>query len=226
MRKRKYLSVLLAMVLALTMMLPVTAAPRVKRITITGKKTVYVGDIIELDSHVLPGYIEISDYNIQWRSSNTKVAKVLRHRDEDTKIKGIKPGKAKITVKIRGTKIKATYKITVKKAKKSKSAVTKAKKTIKKYKNNAKSVRADIKKTKLSATATGRRSQYYAFERKINNIENKLSRMDDKWEMKYEMGNTSYKSYRTIEREVEKVEYYLETVEDYLNQKFSYEFGD
>ncbi len=226
MRKKNYLSIFLAMVFALTMAIPTMATTDAKSILITGRKTVYVGKTIELESRIFPGYVKVSDYNIEWSSSNSKIAKVLQYRDDDTKIKGVKAGKAKITVKIRGTNIKATYKITVKKVKKSKSSLTTAKKTLKSYKKKAKSIKTAIKKIKLDQTVTGRRQQYYSYERKINAVENKLDRMDDKWESKYELGKVSYKSYRTIARKIESVEDYLEIVEDYLDRKFLYEFND
>lgn len=226
MKKRRLLAIILTLALALSILVPVTAVSNVESISITGKKTVYVGKKIELDSVISPGYVDIDDDNIVWTSSNSKVAKVLDKRDDDTKIKGLKAGKATITVKIEGTGIKATYKITVKKAKKTKTGVAAAKKTIKKYKKNAKAIRKDIKNVKLAGTYEGRLKQYRAFENRIDKIDNKLDRLDDKWENKYELGKVTYKNYRSVEKQIEKVDDYLEGVDEYLEAKFNYEFDD
>lgn len=224
MRKKSYLSILLAIVLTLVMTVPAIAATDVQSVTITGSKTVYVGNTIELDSHISPGYIDLRDSEYIWSSSNASVAKVLVKNDEDTKIKGVKAGTATITVKINGTNIKATYKITVKKAKK--VSISAAKTKIKKYKKNAKKIKKSIKNVKLSSTYTGRRNQYYKFVKKLKNIENKLDRLENKWERKYETGKISYSKYKKIELKVEQAEDYLDVVEDYLDMKFSYEFDD
>lgn len=224
MRKKSYLSILLVAVLVIVMAMPVMADTGVKSVSITGSKTVYVGNIIELDSHISPGYLDLPDSQYTWSSSNSSVAKVLVKNDEDTKIKGVKAGTATITVKVNGTNVKATYKVTVKKAKK--VSTTAAKTKIKKYKKNAKTIKKNIKNTKLAATYSGRRTQYYKFVTKIKKIENKLDRLENKWEGKYKSGKISYSQYSSIERKVESVEDYLEIVEDYLDQKFSYEFDD
>lgn len=223
MRKRSYLSILLAVVLTIIMAVPAVAATGVKSVSITGSKTVYVGNTIELDAHISPGYIDIKDSQYIWSSSNSSVAKVLVRNDEDTKIQGVKAGTATITVTINGTNIKATYKVTVKKGKVSTSAVAKK---LKKYKKNAKKIKQDIKKLKLASTYAGRRNQYYKFVARMKSVENKLDRMEDNWENKYERGKISYSKYHSIELKIEQVENYLEVVEDYLDSKFSYEFDD
>ena len=226
MNKRTLLATFLALVLTCSMCVPVFAATGARSIVIRGTKTVYVGDTIELDSEIYPGYVDVSDWNIVWKSSNSKVAKVLRKRNEDTLIRGKKKGTVTITVQISGTNIKDTYKIKVKKAKKSNKGVTSAKKKITSYKNSAKAIRADISKVKLAGTMPERRTQYMQFVGKIESIDRKLDRLGDTWESKFEFGKTTYKNYRTIERKIDAAENYLESVEDYLNQKFMYEFDD
>lgn len=223
MKKKKYLSVLLATVLVVVMTVPVMADIGVNSISITGSKTVYVGNTIELDSHISPGYLDLKDSQYTWSSSKPSVAKVLVKNDDDTRIKGVKTGTATITVTINGTNLKATYKVTVKKAKVSTSS---AKKKIKTYKKKAKAIKAAIKNLKRASTYAGRRTQYYKYVKKIDSIENKLERLEDTWESKYKRGKISHSQYRSIERKVEQVENYLENVENYLEQKFLYEFDD
>lgn len=133
------------------------------------------------------------------------------------------PTMAATSVTIKGTNIKATYKVTVKKSKISTSAATKK---IKAYKKSAKKIKANIKKVKLANTYGSRRTQYYKFIGKMKSLENKLERLEDKWETRYETGKVSRTKYKTIERKVEQVENYLDQVEDYLDRKFRYEFDD
>ena len=224
MKRKNLLSLLLAIILVLGMTVPTMAVNGVQNVYITGSKTVHVGNTIELDSRISPGYLDLRDSEYTWSSSNSSIAKVLVTHDEDTKIKGAKAGTATITVRINGTNVKATYKVTVKKAKKvSTSAATKK---IKKYRKNAKKIRKNIKNLKLASTYAGQRNQHYKFVTRIKSIENKLDRLDNNWERKYEMGKISYAKYNTIELKVERVENYLEIVEDYLDAKFSYMFDD
>lgn len=224
MRKKSYLSILFVIALVIVMMVPAMADTGVKSVSITGSKTVYVGNTIELDSYISPGYLDLKDSQYTWSSSNSSIAKVLVKNDDDTKIKGVKAGTATITVKINGTNLKAAYKITVKKAKKSSVSTAKAK--IKAYKKKAKTIKQAIKKIKLASTYSGRRTQYYKYVKKIKKIENKLESLEDTWEIKYERGKISRSQYKSIERKVDSAEDYLERVEDYLEQKFSYEFDD
>lgn len=60
------------------MAVPATATTNVQNVTITGSKTVYVGNTIELDSHVSPGSLDLRDSDYTWSSSNSSVAKVLK----------------------------------------------------------------------------------------------------------------------------------------------------
>lgn len=226
MKKRNFLALMLVVVLTLIMCVSIFAVTGIKSISISGKKTVYVGKTVELDSDIFPDYMDVEDRNIVWSSSNSKVAKVLQKNDDDTKIKGMKAGKATITVRVKGTKIKAVYKITVKKSKKSKGAFSKAKKTLYSYKNKAKTIKEDINKLVLAVSVTDRRQQYGAFERRISALEQKLERMDEQWEDKYDFGKISRKSYRAIENKIESIENYLDRIEEYLDEKFVYEFDD
>lgn len=223
MKKRRFLAAALAMTMLMSMSLTSMAASA-KSITITGKKTVYTGKIIELDTRISPKKARVKDSRIIWSSSNSAVAKVLDKKDDDTKIKGIKAGTATITVRIKGTKIKDTHKITVKKAKKVKSTKSADLAKVDSYKKEAEKIKSDIKEAKLAATYKERRIQYRGFEKRMDAVDNKLDRMDDVWENKYEDGKISRSTYRSMKNKIEKVEDYLETVEDLLEEKFEYEF--
>lgn len=226
MRKTKLLATILAMTMAFSLSLPTAAATKAKNITITGKKTVYVGKKIELDTTISPKKAKIKDSKIIWSSSNPSVAKVLENKDDDTKIKGLKAGTAVITVKIKGTKISDTHKVTVKKAKTSTTGTSSDEKKLETYKKSAQNLAKEIKETKLASTAKERRTQYKNFEKKLDKIENQLDKIEDKWEEQWENGKISRKTYRAMEKKVEAVEEYLDTVEDLLEEKFEYEFED
>lgn len=225
--KRKNLSVLLiSALITLSMAVPVLGVTGAQSVVITGEKTVSKGKTIELDSVIFPDYADVPDYQIVWSSSNSKVAKVLRKNDDETRIKGMKAGKATITVKISGTNLKASCKVTVKKAKKKKSGAAAAKKKIKSYRTQAKKIKSQINRTTLAANYAQRRSQYFSLEGKLKSVEHKLERIEEQWETKYEFGQVSYKTYRSVEKSINSADYYLETVEHALNQKFNYEFDD
>lgn len=224
MKKKRLFAGLLASVMMVTLALP-TSAASAKSISIQGKSTVTVGGVIELDSKISPRGAKVSDRKILWSSSKSSVAKVLKSRDDDTKVKGVKAGTATITVKIEGTSIKSSKKITVKKAA-STASTTKAEKRLTKLKKKAKTIKTNIGKVTLASTVEQRRIQYKTYENKLDAIDRKLDRMDDNWESKMHAGKISRSSYRALERKIEAVEDYLETVEDYLNQKFNYEFDD
>lgn len=226
MKKRRFGAVVLTLAFALSMTFPVTAGAAVKSITITGKNVVYVGNKIELDTKILPAGEKVRDNRIVWTSSNPSVAKVLETRDDDTTIKGIKAGKVTITVKIEGTEIKDTYKITVKAKKKSTVDTSADKSKISDYRKKAKKIKSDISKTILADTTAGRKKQYRAFEKRIEAIEDKLEILEEKWENRYENGKVTRAVYRSMEQKIESVEDYLETVEDALERKFNYEFDD
>ena len=208
------------------MALPATVGATAKSITITGKSTVYVGDKIELDTKISPAGEKVSDSKIIWSSSDSSVAKVLETRDDDTTIKGVKAGSAVISVKIEGTNIADTCKVTVKAKKKSTTDTSADKLKIANYKKKAKAINSDIKKAVLANTTAKRRKQFYAFKNRIETIEDKLEALEDKWENKYESGKITRTTYRSMEQKIEAVEDYLDTVEDALERKFSYEFDD
>lgn len=224
--KKRILAAALAMTMLMSLSPTVMAASKPKSIDITGKKSVYVGKTIELDTKISPRKSKVRDSRIVWSSSNSSVAKVLDKKDDDTKIKGMKSGTAVITVRIKGTEIKDTHKVTVKKAKKTKSSTSADTAKLESYRKNAEKIKSDIKEVKLADTFSERRNQYYGFEKRIDAIDKKLDRMDDKWEDKYDYGKISRSTYRSMERKIEQVEDYLETVEDYLDEKFNYEFDD
>ncbi len=223
--KKKLMAGLMAATLIISSAMPAMAAVRPKKIYIEGKKTVAVGGTIELDSEIRPDEAEVRDRNIIWTSSKPSVAKVLKKRDDDTKIKGIKAGTATITVRIKGTSIKKKCKITVKKvSKKTAAGVDAAIKKISQYKADAKALKSEIGNIQLAGTFTERRTQYRTYEKKIDAIDRKLDSLEDKWEDKYDDGKITRSQYRKLERKIEAAEDYLETVEDYLEEKFNYEF--
>ncbi len=223
--KKRLMAGLLVFTMIISSAMPVMAAPRARKIYIEGKRTVTVGSTIKLDSEIRPDEAEVRDRNIIWTSSKPSVAKVLKKRDDDTKIKGMKAGTATITVRIKGTSIKKKCKITVKKASKKTTAdLNAAIKKIDQYKADAKALKTQISNIQLSETFQQRRTQYHTYKNKIDAIDDKLGRLEDKWEDKYDYGKITYSKYRKVEKKVEAVEDYLETVEDYLEQKFNYEF--
>lgn len=225
--KKRLTAAILTLVMSLSLALPAAAATKPTSISITGKKTVYVGKKIELDSKISPKKAKVKDSKIVWTSSKPSVAKVLDKKDDDTEIKGMKAGTATITVKIKGTNIKATHKVTVKKAKTTSSTSTASdEKKIKTYKEEAVALKKEISNTKLAATKAERKTQYRKLENKIDKIENKLDKIEEKWEDKWEDGKVSRSTYRSMEKKVEAVEEYLDTLEDYLEEKFNYEFDD
>ena len=225
--KKRLTAAILTLAMSVLLVVPAAAATKPTSISITGKKTVYVGKQIELDSKISPKKAKVKDSKIVWTSSKPSVAKVMEKKDDDTKIKGMKAGTATITVKIQGTKLKATYKVTVKKAKATTTTSTSAdEKKITSYKTEAKALKKEITNTKLASTKNERRTQYRTLERKIEKIEDKLEKIEDKWEDKYRDGKASRSTYRSIEKKVEAVEDYLDTLEDYLDEKFNYEFDD
>ncbi len=110
MKTKKRLSTLLC-ITAVSLLIGMTAAaaPKAESISIEDSKRVLrVGQKLKLDSEILPDEAEVRDRNIIWTSSNPKVLRVLEKRDDDTKIKALKAGKAKITVRIKGTKLSAS----------------------------------------------------------------------------------------------------------------------
>ena len=225
--KKRLTAAILTLVMSLSLAIPAMAATSPTSISITGKSTVYVGKKIDLDSKISPRKAKVRDSKIVWSSSNSSVAKVLDKKDDDTEIKEMKAGTATITVKIKGTKLKATHKVTVKKVKKTSTSSTASdEKKIESYKKEAQSLKKEINNTKLASTRTERQKQYRALERKIEKIENKLEKIEDKWEYKWEDGKASRTTYRSIERKVEAVEDYLDNLEDLLDEKFNYEFDD
>lgn len=226
MMKRKLFTGIAALTVFVTMILPASAATKADRIAIEGKKSVTVGKTIELDSEIYPDEVEVRDSDIIWTSSKPSVAKILRKNDDDTKLRGVKAGTTTITVRIKGTDIKATKKVTVKKATGSSSSQSTDKTKLTKYKKKAKNIKTEIKKVTLASTFEGRRTQYNNFENRLDAIGNKLDTMEDKWEDKYDRGEIGRTTYRSMEKEIEKVEDYLEKVEDYLEKKFNYEFDD
>ncbi len=110
MKLRKIAAVLFAALICVTSLTANVSAAKVKKgITLSKSKiTLEVGDTYTLKRTVSG----ISKYTVQWSSSDKKVAAVKKGGVIEAK----KVGTATITVKIKGTKYKATCKVTVKKA--------------------------------------------------------------------------------------------------------------
>ena len=142
MKLKNLVMLLISVMMALAMTVPAFAVNGAQKIVISGKKTVNKGKTIKLDSEIFPDNVDIPDSRIVWKSSNSKVAKVLRTHDEDTGVKGMKAGTATISVTVSGTNIQASCKVTIKKGKSRKSGASAAKKKIQSYKKQAK--RADF----------------------------------------------------------------------------------
>lgn len=221
---RKFVSILLAAVMTLSMAAVVMAAPSPTKISVKGSlKTMYVGQTYELDSRIRPYDDVVRDRNIIWSSSNSKVLKVLEKRDDDTKVKALKAGKARITVRIKGTKLKATRTITVKKNKKSSTSSYEAK--IKSYNTQLKKIEKKIRSAKVSSDYRSRMKTALNFKRQIEKVENKMEALEDTLEYKYESGRLSRSQYRNLERKLERVDDYASDIEDELEYKFG-DFDD
>lgn len=202
----------------------VFAAPKPQQIAIEADaNTMQVGKTMDLDSEILPGGTKVRDRNIIWSSSDSKVVKVLEKRDDDTKVKAMKTGSAVISVRIKNTKIKADFQITVQNKTKSMS-VKKQEAKIKGYKNQYNKVFDRIKNTKVAADAAGARQQYLTFERELDAIDRKADRLDDQIEDAYHDGKLSYRQMKSLDRKLEKLENHKDTIENYLEDK--YEFMD
>lgn len=196
------------------------AAPKPQKIAIEADaNTMQVGKTMDLDSEILPRGAKVRDRNIIWSSSDTKVVKVLEKRDDDTKVKAMKTGSAVISVKIKNTKIKADFKITVQNKAKGMS-VKKQEEKIRSYKNQYSKVFDHIKKTKVSADAAAARQQYLKFERELDAIDRKADRLDDQIEDAYHDGKLSYRQMKSLDRKLDKLEDYKETIENYLEDKY------
>lgn len=81
---------------------------KLKKITVTGNKEVYVGSSIRLKTALSPTNTTFDD--LQWKSSKTKVATVTQKGT----VKGKKAGTTTITVTEKDSKKKAKFKVTVK----------------------------------------------------------------------------------------------------------------
>lgn len=220
----KMLALLLAVIMAMSTATMVSAKSLATSISIKGSvKTIYVGQVKEFDSRIRPAYVDIPDRNIIWSSSNSKVLKVLEKKDDDTKVKALKSGTATLTVKIKGTNIKASRTITVKKNKT--TSVSSYEKKITGYKNSLKTIFKDMRAEKAEAGYSARYQQVRAFEKRIDKIDNKLDALEDTIEYKYDSGKISNKQYRSLEKKIDSVENYMDDMEDYLEDKFG-DFDD
>lgn len=220
MRKKRLAVGILTMAMATAVMAPTAlsakAAAAPQGIRIEGAKTVRVGKTIELDTEIYPDDDMVNSWNIVWESNKPSVAKVLYKNGDDTKIQGKKTGTAKITVRIKGTNLKATYKVNVQKAVSTSTQASSDKNKIKKYKKKIRNIRNNIKNLTVPTDPTERRTKYLVWEKKLKNVENKLDVINDRWDDRY--GTTA----RQMETKVERAENLLESAEDYLDLKFGY----
>lgn len=194
-----------------------------RRIYIDGSRTAWVGRTIELDADGAFDDDYVRDSNIVWTSSKPSVAKVLRKRGDDTRIKARKAGTAKITVRIKGTSLKATMKLKVKKTanasrkwNKSNGSNSDSKK-LAKYRKQIQKIFKQAKKANWKVSAGQRRTLYYSYARQLDAIDRKLDRLNDKWDDRW--GWTAERMDDAIDR----VEDYLDDVEDYLEDKFDWD---
>ena len=183
-----------------------------RRIYIDGSRIAWVGRTIELDADGAFDDDYVRDSNIVWTSSKPSVAKVLRKRGDDTRIKARKAGTAKITVRIKGTSLKATMKLKVKKT------ANASRKWNKSNGSNSDSKKlAKYRKQIQKISAGQRRTLYYSYARQLDAIDRKLDRLNDKWDDRW--GWTAERMDDAIDR----VEDYLDDVEDYLEDKFDWD---
>lgn len=215
---KKLIPLILAAIMALSMSVTVSAATA-KKIAIKGTlSTMIVGQKNELESKITPGNAKVRDRNIVWTSSNPKVIKILENYDDETEIKALKAGTATITVSIKGTKLKATRKITVKKA--STISVSSYKKKITTYTGNLKTIYNNIKKATVKSGYTARRKQAKTYENKIEAVEDKLDELEDTVKSLYRSGKITYNQYKTLKSKLKSADRYASRVEDYLEDKF------
>ena len=122
MKLKKILAVLMAALICITAMAVNVSAASKKSVKLNKTKiTLEVGDTYTLKKTVT-GF---SKYTGQWSSSDKSVATIK----SGGKVTAKKAGTATITMKIKGTKYKASCKVTVKKASSSKKTTTTTKKT-------------------------------------------------------------------------------------------------
>lgn len=223
--KKKVLAGALTFAAAAAVMLTVNTDTEAasRRIYIDGSRTAWVGRTIELDVDGAFNDDYIRDSRIVWKSSKPSVAKVIRKRGDDTRIKARKAGTAKITVRIQGTSLKATMKLKVKKTSHASRKWNTSKgsnsdtKKLAKYRKQIKKIFRQIKKVNWNVGASQRRNLYYTYARQLKVIDHKLDRLNDKWDDRW--GWTAERMDDAIDR----VEDYLDDVEDYLEDRFDWD---
>ena len=220
MSKKKVFAGLLTSAMAATILLttavPAKAAVPPQGVRIEGAGSVQVGKTIELDTNIYPDDDLVSSWDVVWTSKKPSVLKVLNGRGDDTRVKGLKVGKAKVVVKINGTNIKTTKTITVKKAASTSSVADSDRKKLKKYRKKIKKLRKQMAATAVPATPAERRAARQNFERRLNAIDLKIDVISNRWDDRW--GSTA----RSMERAVDSVENYMEIVEDYLDHRFDW----
>lgn len=194
-----------------------------KKIYIDGSRTAWVGRTIELDADGAFDDDYVRDSNIVWSSNKPSVAKVLQKKGDDTRIKARKAGTAKITVRIKGTSLKATMKLKVKKTSTASSKWNTSKgsnsdmEKLTNYRKQIKKLFKQIKDANWNVSANQRRNQYYTFAKQLNTIDYQLDKMNDRWDDRW--GKTA----KQMDDAIDRVEDYLDDVEDYLEDKFDWD---
>ncbi|MCD7743978.1 MAG: hypothetical protein LUI13_01585 [Lachnospiraceae bacterium] len=218
---KKLTTVLLTSALLISSVLPASAAASATKIRIkTSVSSMTVGETIELDTKITPSYVDVKDSKIVWSSSNTSVIKILDNYDDEIDIKAVGTGTATITVKISGTNLKATKKITVKKASASSTRYSKYKKKIAAVKSDLKTLYSTLEATAPASARSELVNQIFDFEKQLKKLENRLDTLEDKIESLYYSGKLSAKKYRKLETRLEAAEDYADQVEEYIEYKF------
>ena len=223
--KKKVLAGALTFAAAAAVMLAVNVDTKAasRRIYIDGSKTAWVGRTIELDVDGSFDNDYIRDSRIVWKSSKPSVAKVIRKNGDDTRIKARKAGTAKITVKVKGTNLKATMKLKVKKTVNASTKLNTSKGSnadttkLTQYKKQIKQIFEQIKNTNWAVDASQRRNLYYSYIGQLNAMDRKLDALNNKWDDRW--GWTAKK----MDDAIDQVEDYLDDVEDYLEDRFDWD---
>ncbi|MGI6069380.1 MAG: Ig-like domain-containing protein [Blautia sp.] len=180
------------------------------------------GSVMELDSRIRPGNAKVRDRNIIWTSSDSKVIKVLETRDDDTKIKALKEGRATITVTVKGTQLKASKVITVVKKDTPSNVLAGIKSEISKCKRLIQSYQKKVAAMEPSGDPDTDYDTCRDMERKLDAVDERLEKAEDQLEDLYRAGSITRKTYRAYDKKLDALDDLLEETEEDLE----YVFGD
>lgn len=179
-----------------------------------------VGAKMDLESKIAPKNAKVPDRNIIWSSSDSRVIKVKETRDDDTEIKALREGKATITVKIKGTNLKAAKTITVVKKGSAADILAGVKTETSKCKKLIQSYEKKIAAMKPTGDEAADRRTYLDMEKKLDAVDNRLEKAGDKLEDLYRDKDISAKTYRTYDSKLEDLEDAVGHLEDELENIF------